>query len=369
MSLHTKPPYVEIDNALIKQGTKHIFLVCGKSIKNLPLNNYFTNLQNRLSIQVTRFSDFEPNPTYDSVLLGLSLYKKLNCDLIFAVGGGSGMDVAKCIKVFSTLNENENYLTQPIVENNIPLWAIPTTAGSGSEATRYAIIYYKGEKQSVVDFSCIPSKVFLEGDLLKTLPIYQKKATVLDAICQCMESIWCVHSTEESKKYAFNGLSLLLPNVIEYSQNNPATFDDIMMGSYLAGKAINISQTTAGHALCYKLTTHYGIAHGHAVALACNVLWPYMLQHIEDCTDVRGKEYLQETFTSLGKAFNCNTPEEATVIFSNLLQTMDINPPKLQDESEIELLTNSVAVDRLANNPIKLSSTAIEKLYREIMEK
>ena len=141
MILHS---YEELDTYL---GEK-VLLVCDSSIKFLKINDYFNGKEN-----IIRFSDFVPNPLYESVVKGVDLFHKENCDTIVAVGGGSAMDVAKCIKLYSNMYREENYLKQKIVPNDVPLVAVPTTAGTGSEATRYAVIYYEGEKQSIADYS------------------------------------------------------------------------------------------------------------------------------------------------------------------------------------------------------------------------
>ena len=82
---------------------------------------------------------------------------------------------------------------------DIPFLAMPTTAGTGSEATRYAVIYYDGKKQSVTHDSVVPDVAILEPKVLKTLPLYQKKCTMMDALCQGIESWWSMNSTDESK--------------------------------------------------------------------------------------------------------------------------------------------------------------------------
>ena len=127
MILHS---YEELDTYL---GEK-VLLVCDSSIKFLKINDYFNGKEN-----IIRFSDFVPNPLYESVVKGVDLFHKENCDTIVAVGGGSAMDVAKCIKLYSNMYREENYLKQKMVPNDVPLVAVPTTAGTGSEATRYAI--------------------------------------------------------------------------------------------------------------------------------------------------------------------------------------------------------------------------------------
>ena len=92
------------------------------------------------------------------------------------------------------MDSSRNYLEQPIVPNDVKLLAIPTTAGTGSEATRYAVIYYNGVKQSVADESCIPSAVLMDSSVLKTLPLYQKKSTMLDALCHALAAFHHGHS-------------------------------------------------------------------------------------------------------------------------------------------------------------------------------
>ena len=133
--------YRDLDQYLQLKDSKKILLVCDPSISFLGINDYFLTLEERLGVKVVRFSDFQPNPLYDSVVKGVDVFLTEACDTIVAVGGGSAMDVAKCIKLYSNMDRSENFLKQSIVPNGIPFIAVPTTAGTGSEATRYAVIY------------------------------------------------------------------------------------------------------------------------------------------------------------------------------------------------------------------------------------
>lgn len=247
--------YSELDRYLQEHAVRGIFLVCDNAISFLRLNAYFEQLPERMGVSVVRFSDFAPNPLYESVVKGVAMFRAHRCDLILAVGGGSAMDVAKCIKLYAEMDPSVNYLRQPIVPNAIPLLAVPTTAGTGSEATRYAVIYFEGEKQSVSHESCIPSAVLMDPSALRTLPEYQKKATMLDALCHAVESFWSIHSDEQSKAYARAAISRILENKDAYLANEEAGNSEMLQAAHLAGKAINITQTTAGHAMCYKITT------------------------------------------------------------------------------------------------------------------
>ena len=358
--------YTELDKCIIDSGCKSIMLVCDESLKFLNIKNYFDTIEDRLKVTLTSFSDFKPNPLYESVTLGVGLFHKKSCDMIIAVGGGSAMDVAKCIKLYSNMNDSENYLKQKIVPNDISLLAVPTTAGTGSEATRYAVIYYGGEKQSVADPSCIPSVVLMDLSVLKTLPEYQKKSTMLDALCHAIESFWSVNSTEESREYSRTAIQLILKNKAAYLSNEDIGNSQMLKAANIAGKAINITQTTAGHAMCYKLTSLYGIAHGHAAALCLSKLFPFMISHTEQCIDPRGEDFLKTIFGEIADAMGCENADMAVLKFNEILNKLELSVPAAE-EKDFEILKNSVNPTRLKNNPVGLEIDDIDLLYHQIL--
>lgn len=361
--------YSRITDYILKNNIKSIMLVCDNSIEWFRINEYFINLEKSGNIDFVRFSNFKPNPLYESIVEGVKVLNTHKCDLIIAVGGGSAMDVAKCIKLYSNMNHDVNYLKQKIVPNTIKLMAMPTTAGTGSEATRYAVIYYKGEKQSVSDDTCIPETVIMDASVLKTLPEYQKKSTMMDAFCHAIESFWSVNSTEQSKKYSKEAIELIISNKDLYLNNDDKGNMNMLIAANIAGKAINITQTTAGHAMCYKLTSLYGIAHGHGAALCINVLLPYMANHINDCIDERGNSYLEEVFNDIAVAMGAANINEAAKIYSQFLDSLCLQSPIIKSEQDFEILTNSVNPVRLKNNPVKLGSDTINTLYHNILDK
>lgn len=363
--LHASEDYAELDAYLREHPAKKILLVCGRSIQSLRINNYFKKLESRTDIQIIRFSDFQPNPLYGSVVEGVKLFHRENCDLIVAVGGGSAMDVAKCIKLFSNMDEKRSYLRQEIVPNDVKLLAVPTTAGTGSEATRYAVIYFEGEKQSISDESCIPSAVLMDPSLLRTLPDQHRTAAMLDALCHGIESFWSINSTEESRAYSKAGIQGVLANMDSYLDNQNSGNAGMLSAANMAGKAINITQTTAGHAMCYRLTSLYGIAHGHAAALCVSKLWPYMVSHVEKCVDTRGKDFLTGTFVEIACAMGCKTVQEAVETFQSIVHRTGVSlPPK----GDYTMLSKSVNLVRLKNNPIALCQEDICTIYQQIFE-
>ncbi len=358
----------DVEKVLRDRAAESVLLVCGNSFRQQGLYGKIKEAAEKAGARMTEFSDFEPNPKYESVVKGVQIFLEQRCDFIIAAGGGSAMDVAKCIKLFWNMDQHQSFLGQEIVENDTPLLAIPTTAGTGSEATRFAVIYDQGNKQSVGHRSCIPEYVILEPALLKTLPEYQRKATMLDALCHALESYWSVNSTKESRVYAAKAVQEVFRHHKAYLENKPEGNEGMLLAAYTAGQAINLTQTTAGHAMCYKLTTLYGLAHGHAAALCVETLWPYMTEHMEDCHDPRGEEYLQEMFQELAQVMGCMTTAEAVEKYREFLKGLALPSPVLKEEKELELLKRSVNPERLKNNPVRLTEETLEGLYRQILK-
>ncbi|MCR5653500.1 MAG: phosphonoacetaldehyde reductase [Ruminococcus sp.] len=344
---------------------KKTFLVCDSSYGFLKIGEHFDKLIES-GFEIIKFSDFTPNPDYISVKEAVKLYKENGCDTILAIGGGSAMDLAKCVKLYANMSDKEEYINQQIIPNDIPLYAVPTTAGTGSEATRYAVIYYNGNKQSIADLSCIPSVVVFDSSVLKTLPEYQRKATMMDAFCHSIESFWSVNSTDESKELSKQAISLILDNMDAYLANDDEGNKNMLKAANTAGKAINITQTTAGHAMCYKLTSLYGIAHGHAAALCVNALLPYMTANTQNCIDSRGEEYLKGVFLQIADALHCDSTDELCEKFSSIVSKLGLSSPEYKEE-DFEILKNSVNPTRLKNNPVSLSVDTIDMLYHQIL--
>ncbi len=337
--------YAGLDAYLERHQITRLFLVCGNSIAQLPLWDHLTALEQRRNIRIFRFSDFHPNPNLSSVQLGAAQYIAHACSGIAAVGGGSAIDVAKCI-------------WREIGTPDTPLLAIPTTAGSGSEATSFAVIYKNGVKQSVGN--CLPNAAMLDPTLLRTLPLYQRKATLLDALCHGIESCWSMHATPESRAYSVRAIRQVLEHAEGYLTNQDAGNAGMLQAANLAGKAIHIAKTTAAHAMCYRLTTLFGVAHGHAAALCLSALFPELLRHSLP-------EQAAAALREITAAMNCPDGTTAAQKFAFFLHAMHL--PRLSHEIPItpKALAASVDPDRLANTPIPLGTTDLCRLYEQIL--
>ena len=344
-------------------GCRNTMIVAGNSFFNGPLTQEFDTFFPKSVF----FREFHPNPLYEEVCAGVEMFRSCGCDSIMAVGGGSALDVAKCIKLFCRMTQGENYLLQEFCDNGVPLVVLPTTAGTGSEATRFAVIYKDGEKQSVAHDSIIPDMVILKPSVLKTLPLYQKKCTMLDAICQGIESWWSVNSTPESRAFSKEAVSRIMTHWKEYLHDGSATAaEQIMLAANTAGKAINITQTTAPHAMSYKLTSMYKIPHGHAVALCLPEVWEHMMKHSDECIDPRGKEFLKQILQDISDAVSKENNIGQAAGFRSFLKQLDIDFPAVVREGDTEILASSVNPVRLKNNPVKLSREVLLQMYKNI---
>ena len=355
-------------------GCEKLFLVVDSSYPFLNIKEAIEALPVKDRVM---FSDFTPNPLYEQVCNGIELLKTSNCDTILAVGGGSAIDVAKCIKLAVLTKEGNAAIIPPLVSTRVacdgtklPFIAIPTTAGTGSESTHNAVMYYEGAKQTVTNDGVLPDYAILEPSVLKTLPLYQKKCTMMDALCQGIESWWSVNSTEESYEYSRKTIELIMANWRKYIfENDDEAAKQIMLAANYGGRAINITQTTAAHAFSYKITSLYKLPHGHAVAVCLPEIWEYMIGHMDNCIDNRGDKYLIEIFSKIAKTMGSDNPIGAIVLFRNMMKEMEIMYPSSTSKiDDIGILTKSVNPIRLKNNPVIISNTDIQSIYNLIIK-
>lgn len=328
------------------------------------------NAMEEVDIDRVDFSEFTPNPLYEHVAKGIELLNREGCQAIVAIGGGSAIDVAKCIKLYYKMDQSKVYMLQEYGDTRIPLIAIPTTAGTGSESTIHAVIYWGGKKQSISHESILPNYAILDHSVLKTLPLYQKKCTMLDALCQGIESWWSVNSNDDSKVYSKNSVELIMKNWEKYIfDNDDEAAANIMEAANYSGRAICLTQTTAAHAMSYMITSLYNFPHGHAVAVCLPKIWEYMNVHTHSCFDVRGEEYIKNVFVEIGKAMGEDSVEKAVAKFCNMMERMDMkNPVADNREEELKMLTSSVNPIRLKNNPVQLDEKTLKSLYAIIVK-
>ena len=257
------------------------------------------------------------NPKVETVE-GLLSQISGDVDAFIAVGGGTTIDTTKLLNLAIVSQKPvKALLTEKVAPESLKSCLVfPTTAGTGAEATRFAVCY-DGETKYSIDFEVIrPSDVAIVPEFTATLPAYQKASTNFDAYAQAVESLWAKGATDESKEYANRALALMKE-------------DNWPEASYWAGRAIDISRTTAAHAFSYYLTSHYGIPHGHAVYM----VFEYICRnnnHPEYIKQVPGLKSLRELAQEKGIEWNAMVDD----LFAHVnLKRLGNNPVEVKEEA------------------------------------
>lgn len=312
---------------------KHCFVVRGhRSYEACGGYEVIEKLQTETHCQITEFEDFSVNPKYKEAQVGMEKLLQSNADMIIAIGGGSVLDISKLIRHMAV---EKGY--------SIPLHAMPTTAGTGAEATHFAVVYIEGKKQSIAADDILPDVAVVYPPFTYSNSKYQTACAGFDAVAQAIESFWAKGATDESRQYSVKALSLLwkqLPQLIQFPTEELR--DQISEGAYWAGRAINISTTTAPHAFSYAFTSRYGYPHGHAVALT----FPFFMQ-------LNGTKDL---FELLGFSPIGIIPQMEAYI-----ESLGLN---LSLNSSVDVLSTlqQVNLQRLSNNPIEVTKEIMKEL-------
>ncbi|MBT8036541.1 MAG: phosphonoacetaldehyde reductase [Verrucomicrobiae bacterium] len=369
-----KAAWAELFRFINERNASRILVVTGRSCYSMSgaADSLKPILENR---EVTFVTEFEQNPKAEDVVRILAgLGSPADYDVILAVGGGSVMDVAKLIKgywesplpVYGNLQRGEE-----LNPCDIPLVAIPTTAGSGSEATHFAVVYLGKEKFSVAHNNLLPDLAVIVPSLLTSLPRHIAAASGMDALCQGIESYWSIFSTDESQRMAGEAISLawrsLEKSVLD---KEPTAIEEIARASHLAGKAINLTKTTAPHAVSYALTSFYGLQHGHAVAL----LVPEFLKYnaavtSDDCLDHRGVEWVHRQLMEISQKLGCFSIMSAANALKEMMKNIGLetsfNKLGIKSEEDIDqLVKNGFNPQRVNNNPRLVTKRALEDLLK-----
>ena len=301
------------------------------------------------------FSGYHANPDLADSEAGAEIFLRNRCDGLISIGGGSCMDTAKAIK--ARLNtEDDETLKASRLESRVvcPHIAIPGTAGTGSEATQFAVVYVNGNKVSLDHTDLRPDGVVLDALLLDSLPAYHKKSCALDALAQGIESYWSRRADDDSRVHAFLAVIGVLDNLKAYLAGDPHAASEMMDASFQSGKAIQITRTTAAHAMSYRLTKMMGIAHGHACMLTLPTLWEMMMDH----------EEMKETLQDLTAKMRLGDPQMVPRLLKGILYDLEMDVPPMPDDQTLDELTDSVNVERLNNHPVAMSQEEIREAYR-----
>jgi alcohol dehydrogenase class IV len=320
-------------------------------------------------------SHLPPNPTAAVVTDAAQRLQASPPDLIVAVGGGSVVDVAKAARGLM----DEPDVVRAIVKGGAsrstrtpPLVAVPTTAGAGSEATHFAVVYVDGVKYSVGNQSFRPDYALLDPQLTYSMSPRLTGETGFDALSQAMESIWSVGSTPASLEFARQALALAWGNLEQAVRApTPEARASMTRAAHLAGRAIDVSKTTAAHALSYPLTAGHGVAHGHAVALTLGRVLECNADVSEgNCADPRGTAFVRARVGDVLAILDVGDPASARRALTSLLERVGLETTLttlgIDAAAAGPALLESVDAVRLANNPRVLGRPDLVRIIEAI---
>lgn len=350
--------------------SKVFFVTANKSFIKLDIKSLTEPITDNFITK--RFYGFDNNPKLSDVNKGVKLVKMFKPEAIIAIGGGSVIDMAKLISILSC---NINYKklikdSAPLNVSKIPLIAIPTTSGTGSESTSFSVLYINNKKYSVSNSSMLPNYALIDANLANSMNNKLRASSAFDAFSQAIESYWSINSTKASKVLSAKAIALIKKNIIKSFDNNITARTAMIKAANLSGQAINITKTTAPHALSYKISSKYGLQHGHAVALTLGKFFILNNPQIDiNISDKRGYKFLVKTMKSLFKLLGVKSSDEASDYWYKLMSKTGLEPniKKACSLTRSDLLKIIKGVDqiRLKNNPVKLSNKAIMHILWE----
>lgn len=256
-----------------KLGKKALLVSGRKFAKATGLLDKVRRALEREGAEVVEFAQVEPDPRFPTVEGGAEVCRAEGCDFVVAVGGGSAMDAAKAISVLATNDGRAADFVgvDKFDRDPLPLACVPTTAGTGSEVTRYSVLVdpETGLKRVIVSFRLLPKLAVLDPEVTLTLPRELTVSTGLDALCHAVEGLFSVNSSPLTDTLAIESVRTIwdaLPKLVE-ALDDLELRTKMLYASLVAGYALNMTGTILAHGLGYTLTTDFGIPHGLASAL------------------------------------------------------------------------------------------------------
>ncbi|MGE5632988.1 MAG: iron-containing alcohol dehydrogenase [Caulobacteraceae bacterium] len=319
-------------------------------------------------------SDLRPEPSTQDVTKAVEAINNANGELVVAVGGGSVMDTAKLCAAM----KGASYNIYDLLENNalmqkgLPTVMIPTTCGTGSEATFNAIVAVpeKMVKIGIVNKNMLADYVLLDGNMIRKLPSKIIAATGIDALAHAVECFTSNKANPFSDLYAAEGARLIFKNLVRAYNNaeDMAAKNNMLIAAFYGGVSIAASGTTAVHALAYPLGGKYHIAHGVSNAI---MFAPVMRANLEACEDRLA--LLEDILNPAG--FEKTSGEKAQRMIKRIetiVKDTDI-PSNLHEfgigMEDMDFLVEAAADCKrlLDNNRRSLTKEDIRLIYREVI--
>ena len=264
-----------------KSGGKKAFIISGPHLNKMGIVQSCVDALKAKGIESSVFTETEGNPSVETVDKASAAYKESGADFIVALGGGSPMDVAKAVGVVAryggSITEYEG--ADKVPGDIIPLIAVPTTAGTGSEVTAFSVItdHSRNYKLTVFSYKLIPSYAILDAELLTTAPASVAAACGIDALVHALEAYISTAASPFSDAMAEKALELIGANIRCYAANRGdiEAAGNMLVGSLFAGIAFSWARLGDVHAMSHPVSAYFNVPHGVANAILLPTIVEY----------------------------------------------------------------------------------------------
>ncbi len=264
----------ELPGEIKSRGYKKVFLVTDKGLVNCKLIDKVTEVLDEAQIDYTLYSEVKPNPTIKNVLDGYDVCRRINADVIVAVGGGSAIDTAKGISILMTNPDRMDVVSLNGLSNTankgLPMIALPTTHGTAAEVTINYVITDEERKIKMVcvDPHDIPLLAIVDSELMESLPKMTAASTGLDALTHAVEGyITKAHNTM-SDMFHMRAIELIFENLpAAVNDKDPEAIEKMAMAQYMAGMGFSNVGLGIVHSMAHQLGAVYDTPHGIANAI------------------------------------------------------------------------------------------------------
>ena len=367
----------EIKTEINKHHWKKAFLISDKELMKCRIVEKIEKVLKENQTPYETDTQVKPNPTIENVIDGLKLYKKSGCDFILAVGGGSVIDTAKAVAVIASNPENADVVSLEGMDKSrnpaVPVIAVPTTAGTGSETTMDFVITNTKEKRKMacIDSRVVPAAAILDTEIMASLPVKLTAATAMDALTHAVESYLSLGAFSFSEMLSLKAVNLISENFLKVLKepDNYEVRKELAIAQYLAGMSFTNVGLGIVHSMAHPLSAFYDVAHGVANAL----ILPYVLEFNADSC----MEKIKELARAFEPGFDVTLDEKAAVkccvdrirkfnTEAKLPQTLVEIGVKKED---FKALAESAYTDASTpDNPREVSIQILESLYEKMYE-
>ena len=367
-----------------KSGGSHAFLMSGPHLAKMGLVEKAAESLKVAGIAVDTFTEIEGNPSVETVDKATVAFKESGADFIVAFGGGSPMDVAKAVGVTAkyggsiTEYEGAHKVPGPI----IPLIAIPTTAGTGSEVTAFSVItdHSRDYKLTVFSYEILPAYAILDAELLTTAPASVAAACGIDAFIHAEEAYISTAASPFSDAMAEKAMSLIGKNIRRFVANRGdiEAAEAMLVGSLFAGIAFSFARLGNVHAMSHPVSAFFDVPHGVANAVLLPVIAEYNAladhgRYLTIYNDISPVPAYAEEFEPMmlvdaihELCGEIGIPANLTEAINNASKTGPVSAEEIENKIEA-MAVDAMKSGNIAVNPRSSRQCDIEMLYRKAL--